>query len=191
LVDNGNGPFFKIVESTRTLATNECAERLIVTPAVRNIVFDETIVDSSCNLAGMSSWKINKLGADALPTIPFLLRASDEDNVDCSTVTAVSLTQYVRSLVDFYEQKIVKLDAKWALEAKAHIEAIDAKARTILSNLADTLTRCESTLAGTEFGITFQRCDPNSPATPSTLSVAEDGMVDNMEISGQEWEILT
>lgn len=191
LIDRQQGPFFKVLTSRRTLAVNECAERILTPPIVRTITFNNALNDSNCDLTGLQDWTINKIGADPLPDSPFLLRSSDDQTEDCSTVTGVSLTQYIEGLINLYEQKIVALDKTWAAQAKAHIEAIDAKARGILSNLANELTRCESTLAGTEFGITFERCTPVSPSSAQILSVAEDNTVDSVQASGKKWDILS
>ncbi len=190
LVDKGRGPFFKVTKSCRTLAENECAERLSVTPIVRTLTYSTPITDDDCNLNGLSGWVINKISTDPLPVSPFLVRVSDDETTDCQTITTTLLDQYIQSLVNYYEQKIVQLDKQWSLLSKAHIEEIDSKARTILSNLANDLTRCESTLAGTEFGITFERCEPCSPSSPSTLSVAENGKIGRVEVSGQEWDVV-
>jgi len=191
LVDRGRGPFFKVTRSCRTLAQNECALRLLVTPIVRTVTFNTDLTDENCTLSGLSDWTLNKISGDPLPTSPFLLRGSDDQTEECSTFVGVSLEQYVQGLIDLYEQKIVKLDSQWALLAKKHIEALDSKARTILSNLANELTRCESTLAGSEFGITFERCTPCSPASPASLSVAENGKIGSVQVSGKKWDVIS
>lgn len=191
LIDRQQGPFFKTTTSGRTLAPNECAERIAAPALVRTITFDGDINNENCDLAGLQNWTINKVSTDPLPVVPFLIRTSDDETEDCATVTGVSLEQYVEGLVNLYEQKIVELDKKWAKQAKAHIESIDAKARGILSHLANELTRCESTLAGTEFGITFNRCTPISPSRAQVLSVAEDNTVDSVQVSGKKWDIIS
>lgn len=191
LVDRGKGPFLKCIRSTRTLAHNECAQRLLVTPVVRTITFAENVIDIACDLTGLTGWTINKVGTDTLPDDLILLRGSDDETEDCSSFSGTTLSQYTQGLIDFYEQKIVKLDKEWALAAKLHIEGIDAKARTILSELANDLARCESALPGTEFGITFKSCTPCSPSGPEVLSVAEDNVIDGVMVSGQEWDIIS
>lgn len=188
LVDQQRGASFKMLKSERTLASGEEAARLSVTPVTRTIVYNTKLTDK-CIKDGLGGWQISKTSGDPLPTVPFLLRGSDDNNQDSSAVATVSLEQYVQGLVDLYEQKIVALDKQWSALAKRHIEAIDSKARSILSNLADDLTRCESTLAGTEFGITFERC-ASSPVTPTKLSRAAGANVGSVSASGEQWDII-
>jgi len=191
LVDRQQGPFFKVLTSDRSLAPNECAERILAPPIVRTLTFDGPLNNASCDITGLQDWTLNKISGDPLPDSPFLIRSSDDETEDCATVTGVALQQYIEGLVNLYEQTIVRLDKKWAKQAQTHIESIDAKARGILSDLANQLTRCESTLAGTEFGITFERCTPCSPAGPSALSVAEDNTVNSVQVSGKKWDIIS
>lgn len=191
LVDRGQGPFFKVLRSRRTLSANECALRLRTSAIARTLTFNSPITDNSCSLSGLNGWSINKVGNDPLPAAPFLIRTSDDETEDCSTVFAFSMEQFIESVINEYEKEIVKLDQDWARQTKQHIEALDDRARKILSNLADELARCESTLAGTEFGITFERCPPSSPSSPSTLSLARNGQVGSIEASGKKWEIVS
>jgi hypothetical protein len=189
LVDRGKGPFFKITESDRTLSDLDPATRFIVDPIIRNIEFTSDVVDSSCNFDGMRSWVITKEGDDPLPVDPFMLRLSDDDTEDSQTFSALRMSEYIRSVVDFYENEIIRLDKEWMEKSKLHIEEIDSEARAILSELANELAACESTIPATEFGIIFSR-RPSSPNSPSTFSAPGNNKIGNINSSGKNWEVV-
>lgn len=188
LIDEERGPYLRVTKSNTTLKANECAQRLLVNSVVRGINFTTELTDG-CTLNGMSDWVITKTGADPLPDNLFLLRLSDVIDESCSTVITVSLAEYIESIINKYEQDIVKLNKNWSLKVKAHIDAIDTQARTILSELANDLAMCESELPATEWGLVFEQCESSSPTTALKMSTAR-GTVDTISISGQKWDLV-
>lgn len=188
IVDRQRGPYLRCTKSQSTLRVNECAQRLLVTPIIRNVVFSNELTDG-CKLNGMDNWIITKTNADTLPENVFLLRLSDTLEDSCSTFTTISLQEYVEALINKYESDIVEYNKTWSLKVKAHIDAIDTEARAILSELANDLAMCESELPATEWGLVFEKCASSSPAIALKLS-ADKGNVDSMLVSGKKWDLI-
>lgn len=189
LIDRGRGPYLRGTKSKATLRNNECASRFLLTQVGRNVQFNSELTDG-CELRGLTNWSIVKTTNDNLPENVFMLRMSDSQSNDCSTFAGVSLFEYVTSLINKYEQDLVKLDQEWSLKVKSHIDAIDTQARTILSDLADELATCESELPASEWGLIFEKCPSSSPQTQSLKLKAEKGKVDSFEVSGQRWDLI-
>lgn len=188
IVDEGRGPYLRSIKSETTLKANESAAKLLVSQVIRDIKFTNELTDG-CTLNGMSNWAITKTGTDPLPDNLFLLRVSDVIDKSDSTVTTVSLSQYIESIINKYEQDIIELNKNWSLQVKNHIDSIDTQARTILSELANDLAMCESELPATEWALIFEQCDSPSPASALKLS-ATRGTVDTLSVSGQEWDLV-
>jgi hypothetical protein len=189
LVDRGKGPYFKITTSNKTLSNDEPARRLITSSVGRNVNFTDS--GGNCATSNLSSWKVAKIGGDPLPDDVYMLRLSDSQTDSAQTFSAVRLADYLGAVIDKYELDVVELDKRWLKESKVHIERIDSAARAALAELANELTRCESTLAGTEFGITFRRCDPCTPATASARKAAGNNKLGQVSSSGKNWEIVS
>lgn len=188
LIDRGKGPFFKITESDKTLSDNEPAQRLVVNQLSRGLRFSSDVVNQNCETDFMNSWQIMRDTNDELPVDVHMLRLSDDETEAVQTFSSLRLSEYIRSVVEEYQNKIVELDKDWSNRSKEHIEEIDKAAREILNNLANELTRCESTITATEFGITFEKC--SSPNSLSTLKVASNNKISNINNSGKNWEVV-
>lgn len=188
LIDRQRGPYLRCTKSKSTLRINECAQRLLITPILRNLAFSDELTDG-CKLNGMNNWIITKPVADDLSTNVFLLRLSDTLEDGCSTVTTVSLEEYVQALINKYEADIIEYNKVWSLKVKEHMNAIDTEARLILSELANELAMCESELPATEWGLVFSQCDSPSPTSALKLS-ADKGSVDKFVVSGKKWDLV-
>jgi transcription termination factor NusB len=190
LIDRGKGPFFKITESDRTLSDNEPAQRLIVNQLSRGLRFRDKVVDGNCKTDFVNSWEITRDTDDGLPIDVHMLRLSDDETEAAQTFSSLRLSEYIRSVVEDYQNKIIELDKEWSKRSKEHIEEIDKAAREILNNLANELTRCESTIAATEFGIPFERCRISSPNSLSTFKTASNKKISSINNSGKNWEVV-
>lgn len=189
LIDRGRGPYLRGTKSKATLRDNECASRFVISQIGRNIQFNSELTDG-CELRGLTNWSIVKVGNDTLPENVFLLRMSDSNDATCSTFAGVSLSEYITSLINKYEQDLVAIDQEWSLKVKAHIDAIDSQARNILSDLANDLAICESELPASEWSLIFEKCPSSSPQSQALKLTSEKGKVDSFEISGQQWDLI-
>jgi hypothetical protein len=147
---------------------NDAANRVAATMLQRYIEYPTPTAD--CNNIRLSDWTLKQpLNDDTRLDLNILRIPTGSDDSDKEAVqldSAVTLTQIVSSIVDAYQKSLTDIDAALGKRTRDYIEAIDAQARAILSDLAGKLSQAEFSLPSQDFCLTFSGY--GIPVTPDT-----------------------
>jgi hypothetical protein len=202
LIDN-DGHGCRLVVNKAKLNTDDGlpADKIIATGISRTIVYDND--GENCDVKHITDYTIAKGAGDSTPLNMQLLRLSNDTDGDDGSVSfdgTLSLSSFISAIAGKYQKRLVELDTSWGKQAKLYIEQIDAKARTILSQLADQLAQCEFNLPATEYCITFKACStseppppPSSPSVSAAQAMARQQIVNKqtgkMNFGTRKWGI--
>ena len=139
---------------------------IIAQPLGRGVTPGVICTIGGAKIDSLDGMTVVKTGLDSVDTNVYLLRipkGPGSATVDLNA--SFRIQDFVDNICEAYNEKLAELDEKWGLEAKSYINSLDAKARTMLSSLANELSMCEFSLPSVEYGITFVGCPP-PPPTP-------------------------
>jgi len=175
LVSHAQGGKSLIFTKSQIDLANDSANRVAATLLQRYIEYPNATAD--CNNIRLSSWTLKQPLNDDTRLDLNILRlptgAGDSDKEAVQLDSGVTLTQVINSVVDAYQKSLNEIDAALGKKTKAYIEAIDAQARTILSDLAGKLSEAEFSLPSQDFCLTFSGYgvpvapDTGTPPRPS------------------------
>lgn len=190
LVDNdGHGCKLIVTKARINIDPNRPADKVAPTPLSRSVIYPEDPDTAICDLTRLNDWSLAQPSTDTTPLNLQLLRlakgSNDREDEPVGFNGTMTLDAFVGDVVAEYQSRLTKLDKQWGKEAKSHIEDIDTKARTILSNLANDLSQCEFSLPAVEYCITFTGCDqPTPPASPSPAASSLASRINEQSLSG-------
>lgn len=176
--DNGHGCKMVVTKAKVNIGPDRPADKIIATPLSRSVVYPNDPDIATCDITRLANWTLAKPTTDLTPLNLQLLRlangSNDRDDEPVGFNGTMTLETFVGDIVNEYQNRLTKFDTAWGKEAKAHIQSIDDKARSILSGLANELSQCEFNLPAVEYCVTFTGCDQPLPPPPSP-SVAAGG----------------
>lgn len=160
---NGNCKLVMTKAKLNVPDNSKAADQVVAAPLTRSVVFPDDPNALVCDVTRLDNWTLAQPAGDTSTLDVQLVRLAKGSNESESEPVSVNntmpLSTFVDDVVDYYKDKLVKLDNDYAKEVKNYIESIDDRARGILSGLADELSRCEFALPAVEFCTTFVACD--------------------------------
>jgi len=146
------GSHLVTTKSQLNIIDNQPADRIIARPLIRDITYAN---DDNCGSIRLKDFTISKAAGDDTPTDLTMVRLSQSEIEPVVASGSIKLSDFVKSIVNDYEDKLAKIDEKFGDEVKTYIEGVDKSARSILSSLTNELTMCEFNLPAVEYCITF------------------------------------
>ncbi len=167
----------QLAVTTGAVAKYGPASMVMATPIQRHIAYPSDPNTANCVITSLNNWALIKNAGDGTPTNLFLLRLSKDVSTGASSNSAgvnfntYSIQAFVRDVVAAYTSELNALNMKWKVLVIDHITAIDDKARSIISGLANQLAMCEFNLPAYDYCITLVPCGvkPPTPTPPPPI----------------------
>lgn len=176
VLDTGGYGCKMVLTNAPITAPSIVADQLSPTTIGRSIQYPEVTTDI-CKASRLNDYTYIVPTGDTVGEL-YLTRVPDNGAVTSRTElnNTYSLRTFIQDMVDYYIAELRKVDVEYGKTVKAYVGAVDSKARSNLSNLADQLTGCQFNLPSIEYAISFVNCSapPNqakqtpAPGTTST-----------------------
>lgn len=170
-VANANGGQKLIITKARLNIPDDIpARRIIASVLTRGVSYAPDPDTKACRVNRLHNYELTQPAGDPTPLNVHLLRlargATQVGDEPVGFDNTVTLSAFVAAYVKAYQNLLKDIDRKYGAIVKKYIEDLDAKAKTILADLANQLAQCEFNLPAVEYCITFHGCDQPAPPPP-------------------------